>query len=202
MKKFCVLDTETGGLDSSIHSVLELAIVPLNEDLTTDLSIEPFYARIKNYTYEVSKKALEVNGLDPNEGDSPYKVVYDFVDWMRANKIEKINPLGQNWKFDEGFIRKLLTYGGEEFEDFFHYHFEDTCSTARAINRAHKGEFGESLFKSTSLKDLAEFFGIDYSKGHSAHGDCIVTAKVYKELLRIIKTGTLFCPSSGKRRTE
>ena len=69
MNIFAAIDLETTGLDPAHCEVLELAIVPLNEDFTVSSDIPEFTARIKAKHPEwIEQTAIDVNRLDPTEG--------------------------------------------------------------------------------------------------------------------------------------
>lgn len=199
--QLAAIDVETGGFDPRKDALLEVGIRALNEDLTYNIDIAPFHVRIHKGSLNVSPKALEVNGLDPNEGIHRLEAADLFHAWMSNHGIEKLVPVGQNYPFDKGFLEEWI--GGKTYRNNFHYHFEDTMATARGINRAAVCGYGKPLFPGTRLEDLAKFFKIDYTKGHTALGDCDITVQVYKQLVEIQGMGVLnYCMGREEFRKD
>ncbi len=95
-----VIDTETGGLDCNTDALLSIAAY--NPD--TDIS---FYVQIKAADgMECGLIALDVNGLDPNEGELETNAMTMFAKWL-ARQGEHVIA-GANVKFDMGFIEKAF----------------------------------------------------------------------------------------------
>ena len=108
----CAVDVETTGLDPSKHALIQIAIVPLDRDFHP-MDVEPFYHLIApEGNFEVAKEAMKVNGLDMEEvmlkGHSPTKVAELLEEWVKKLKAKKLTPLGQQYSFDEGFIKEWL----------------------------------------------------------------------------------------------
>ena len=106
MNIFAAIDLETTGLDPAHCEVLELAIVPLNEDFTVSSDIPEFTARIKAKHPEwIEQTAIDVNRLDPTEGKPLEEVRADLALWAEENGITGIVPLAHNLAFDLSFLK-------------------------------------------------------------------------------------------------
>lgn len=180
-----VIDTETTGLVAGVHEIVQIAIVPLSEKL------EPM-GRFVSYVkpmrpgsadpraLEVNKLTLEGLALQPN----PSQVRVAISDWVsNCYGEEKFVPLGHNYAgFDKAFVTLFL--GNEMYNSIFNYHTEDTLHLARALKRA-----GVLILDKCNLDSLTEYFGIERKVSHDAYEDAVATAKVYKELLKLLAKG-------------
>jgi DNA polymerase III epsilon subunit-like protein len=177
-----VIDTETTGLVAGVHEIVQIAVIPLSEQL------EPmgrFVSYIKPMRPQsADPKAFEVNHLTL-EGlatqPTPSQVRGALKDWKdNCYGDVKFIPLGHNYAgFDKGFIQLFL--GTELYNNMLSYHCEDTMILARAMKRA-----GVLSVENCSLDGLTAFFGIERRVCHDAFEDAMATAKLYKELLKIL----------------
>lgn len=175
------VDIETTGFNPTTQDIIELAIQPLNGDFTVMDEIPPFVARIKaRRPRNASPKALEVNGLDMNEGEEYEKVLSRLKAWLEKYSIEKIDILGQNVDFDRAFIEAAIPELGRMFG---HRDIRDSQRLARAFNDICIMKTGKPAFENLGLVALREALGIEGSQAHRALDDAIDSAKVYKELL-------------------
>ena len=186
----CVLDLETTGLVCGYHEIVQVAILPLDSDLKPHASLPAFYREMKpKHPERASKKAMRVNGLSLEKlsfAPSQEEVADDFHDWWAALKLpvgKKIIPLTQNGPFD--IPRSKLWLGEALYDTSFTRRGRDTMFSALLINDRAAWR-GQSIpFPSVGLKALCKYFGIDIEGHHDALADCIATAKVYKELLKM-----------------
>jgi DNA polymerase III epsilon subunit-like protein len=95
-----VIDTETGGLDCNTDALMSIGAY-------NPRTAEEFYLQIKAADgTEVSLVALQVNGLDPNEGELETNAMTMFAKWLARQGDHVI--AGANVKFDIGFIEKAF----------------------------------------------------------------------------------------------
>jgi len=175
------VDIETTGLNPVSQDIIELAIQPLKEDFTVMDEIPPFVARIKaRRPQNASPKALEINGLDMNEGDEYAEVLLSIRAWLEEYRIEKIDILGQNVDFDRAFIEANIPELGRMFG---HRDIRDSQRLARAFNDICIMKTGTPAFENLGLVALREALGIEGSQAHRALDDAIDSAKVYRALL-------------------
>ena len=175
------VDIETTGFNPTTQDIIELAIQPLNADFTIMDEIPPFVARIKaRRPWNASPKALEVNGLDLNEGDEYEEMLAQLKAWLEEYRIEKIDILGQNVDFDRAFIEVTIPELGRMFG---HRDIRDSQRLARAFNDICIMKTGKPAFENLGLVALREALGIEGSQAHRALDDAIDSAKVYRALL-------------------
>ena len=175
------IDIETTGLDPRHHDIIEIAIQPLNESFEPSGEIPAFVARIKaRRPQNASAKAMEVNGLDLNEGDEYHEVLARLLSWLEEYRIEKIDALGQNVDFDRAFIEANIPELGRMLG---HRNLRDSQRLACAYNDLVRLKTGKPAFEKLGLVDLRKALGIKGKQAHRALDDAIDAARVYKALL-------------------
>lgn len=176
---FAAMDTETTGLNSEIHEIIDLAIVPLNDDFSFS-EIPELHIRIKAEHLETAEpEALQVSGLNPNEGLSLEQAKIEFQNWLKDNDIERIYPLGHNLAFDLDFINKTFP----EESKIISFRGRDSMYLARVINDVCRREKGVELFPKTSLSSVRSVLGITGEQTHHALDDARDSAIAYREML-------------------
>ncbi len=185
----CALDVETTGLIDCYHDLIQVAVLPLDGNLDP-LDVSPFYMSVRPENPErASPKAMEVNGLSLEvlEGcPGPVQVADCFEEWFQGLELpmdKKIVYLTQNAPFDIPFVKQWLGVLG--FERYFCRQGRDTMFTALAKNDEAAWKNQPIPFSYVSLKYLCKVFGIALDNHHDSLADCIATAKVYRELLRM-----------------
>ena len=101
--KHCYIDTETTGLSTTKHEIIEIAIITEHEDGT----IERWVTKVKPEHPETAHpKALEINGYTPEAwADAP---VFESVATEIATRLKGAVLVGHNVNFDIRFIEALL----------------------------------------------------------------------------------------------
>ena len=184
MNVFAAIDLETSGLDVSKGEILDIAIVPLNDDFTVSKDVPEFTARVKaDHPETAEAQALQVNRLNPNEGESREKVTADIRQWLTDNGIESITPVGQNLDFDLSFIARELP----ELSKIIRRHGRDSMWLALAVNDIALRDTGEPRFPKVSLSALKNALGITGGVQHNAFEDAKDAALVYKKLLNLVE---------------
>ena len=183
MQIMAAIDLETTGLDAARCEVIDMAVVPLNDDFTVSAEIPEFTSRIKAEHPETAETdALRVNGMNPNDGVPLEKVRRDFVAWMRDNGIGKIVPLGHNLGFDMKFLLKTFP----EASRVFCHRGRDSMRLALAINDISVRDDGEAMFRSVSLAAVKDALGIEGEVNHGAFEDAKDAAAVYRKMLALV----------------
>lgn len=198
----CAIDTETTGLDCTMHEMIQIAIVPLDNNIEPIRTIPPFYIEIKpEHPERITKEAMSVNMIDMakicDRGHDRIKAIDLLESWIdklglsytKYGNRRKIVPLGQNYQFDRGFISAWL--GHKMYEELFHYHYRDTMIAANFINDRAAFMAEPVPFVKTNLQWLAQKLNIQTDKAHDALQDCLTCAGVYKKLLTSMPTGLL-----------
>ena len=175
------IDIETTGLDPHHHDIIELAIQPVDETFEPLADIPPFVARIRaRRPQNASAKAMEVNGLDLNDGDEYHEFLARLLAWLDEYRVEKIQMLGQNADFDRSFIEADIPELGRMLG---HRHIRDSQRLTCAYNDLVRMKTGKPAFERLGLSDLRKALGIEGRQAHRALDDAIDAARVYKALL-------------------
>ncbi len=175
------IDIETTGLDPLCHDIIEIAILPLDGAFEPLGDIPPFVARIRaRRPQNASAKAMEINGLDLNEGDEYHEFLARLLSWLEEYRIEKIDALGQNVDFDRAFIAAQIPEFGRLIG---HRYLRDSQRLACAYNDLVRLRTGKPAFENLGLSDLRKALGIEGAREHRALDDARDAARVYKALL-------------------
>ncbi len=182
------IDYETTGTNPDVHEIVQIAVVPLDDGLDP-LPIRPFYTCIAPKHPEAADPlAMRINRLSLSE--LSYYPTHEQVEGQFLAWLEKLDltlgrcivPLAHNWSFEREFSIKWLGRG--LFERIFSPIPRDAMGLACAVNdrAALCGE--NQVFNRVSLTELASYLGIENPRPHDALNDCIVEAKVYRDLLK------------------
>lgn len=180
------IDTETGGLDPRIHSLLSIGLVAWRDGNILK-STEIF---IKNAEYTLTPGALNINGIDivsmqkKDNAYYPNNARRHMRKFMSDNGFDtnKVTTLGgHNTWFDVSFIDRILSIG--ERDALFSHRYVDTASLLIAY--LDKKSKGERLFN-PSIYEAARYFGIKTFREHTAECDAILAAKLYNRMLEEI----------------
>lgn len=184
--KIMVADTETGGLDTTKHSVLSLGA--LVGDLDTGEVIESFETLIKLPTinsYIVTAKALEINKLSVaqcfKDGISPSDAVAKLSDLYINNGCQLVG--GHNFDYDIEMISyQLMESTPSEFKRLFTYRKVDTCNLIQL--------FVGNIASGASLSKTIEALNIDVSdiKGsyHGALFDSMCSFRIMHRFRKVL----------------
>lgn len=186
MKKpmYIALDTETGGLGSSV-SLLSVYFVILDEDFNLidelDLLTKP-----DDGIFHVEGQALGINKIDLAkhhlEAITYKQAATKIYNLLAANKGDQhLIPIGHNVTFD---IQKVCnnTLNKKSWDCFVGYRKLDTGDMA--IDRIITGHLPKDL--NAGLGSLAKHFNIEF-EAHTAKGDTWATVKVCKAMLDLTK---------------
>lgn len=173
--RIAVLDTETTGLKSKKHEILEIACIVY--EFTDDGSkniVKSFEKKLSPRNLEVAEpKALEINGYSEEKWKNSidFSEIYDELSQI----LEESDLLmGQNLIFDLKFIQsecKRRNLGKISFPAYI-----DTKSMADELKRAN-------WIHSTSLDNLISHYKIVIEgRAHTALCDCERTMAVFEKL--------------------
>lgn len=130
-----------------------------------------------------SAKAIEINGLDLNEGNEFHEALARLIAWLDEYRNEKIDALGQNVDFDRQFIEAQIP---ELAAIMGHRNIRDAQRLACAYNDLVRLKTGSPAFESLGLSDLRKALSIEGARVHRVLDDARDAAKVYKGLLKRI----------------
>lgn len=185
----CAIDCETSGLEAGKHDMLQICILPLDNQLEPNKQVMPFTLTLKPKRPEnADPGAFRVNKMTLADcvlkGVDPYEAADAFEEWFFKLKLadgKKIAPLAHNWPFDRSFIIDWL--GMETFAQFFDYHARDTAVVANYLNDRADIAGEKYPFPKVNLAYVSSQLSIVNPDAHTAIGDALTTAKVYKALL-------------------
>lgn len=164
--------------------------MPLDPELKVRTDIAPFNIFMKpEWPERAEWEAIGVNQADFTRicqiGLDKYEAADLFEEWFKKLKLperKRISPLAHNWPFDREFIREWL--GDTSFDMHFDGRFRDTMAIGLYLNDLADVHNEPYPFPKVKLSYMAATLKIDFDKLHNALDDCIITTKVYKELLR------------------
>ena len=184
-------DTETGGLEAGVHSLLTAYFCVLNPETfemidELDLKVKP-----NNGKYNVTPKAMEINGINLEEHD---KVALTYAEankalkaWLDKNKIKgKRNhyiSLGQNVSFDIGFLKATILPEADYKAAGIYYGQLDTKAIVDFLKII--GIFPQTM--QTSLGNIVDHLNLPKRKAHEAKDDVLMTVDVFKGLVDLFK---------------
>ena len=180
-QSFLVIDTETGGLDSSSCQLLEIAAC-VYDDCGNKLG--QFHQMLSPQSdKKLGLFALKLNKYFERENLESVdnsKVALDFVKWSidMANRYSPI-IVGQNVLFDIRFIDQFLgEFGYEDWQGIFPRQLFDTMNIAKVL------QYKQILkTKKLSLSAISQELDIVNPEAHTALADVETTYKVLMKLL-------------------
>jgi DNA polymerase III epsilon subunit-like protein len=189
--QLCVIDVETTGLNPDKHEIIEICFLPLDESLSFIKKPVPFNIKIKPEK-EIDFEAFNINTIDyddlMNTGIDKWKAVDLFIDWfdlLRLPPNKRLLPIAHNWFFDASFIKQWL--GSPTFDSYIDSRARDTLMMCQFINDSHSMRHDNVPFPKQTLAYVASQLDIEHTRAHNALDDCVVTAKIYKQLLMSYK---------------
>ena len=183
------LDIETTGTVPHYHEITQIAIIPLDENLEP-ADVSPFNMNIRvEHKDRVQRDAMRASGQSVSlleQCPDKYQVAEALDEWYKTlgrpmNRC--LMPLCQNGNFDLPFMKAWL--GEDCYHKYFTYYGRDTLLLAGGLNDRAAWKGRPLPFTRLGLKSLCEKLGVELVSHHDALADCITTAKVYRELMRL-----------------
>ena len=193
--QLCAIDTETTGLNSDWHEMIQICILPLDSNIQPRRDVLPFYIElIPDHPERADPQAMKINRLDfailGQRGHDRDKAVDLLETWVsrlglpstKYGKRKKIIPLGQNYGFDKSFILEWL--GQETYNDIFYYDHRDLKRAVAYLNDRAGMHAEKPPFPQSSLSQICKRLNVRLDNAHDALADCQATAECYRQLLR------------------
>jgi hypothetical protein len=193
---YVLIDTETGGTDPSVHSLLSVCLMLVSISPTEIKALDSIYLETKpaNRNYVVEAGGLEVNKINLVEHDKiakPYKSVsLNLSRWLHETIPLTGYSFGQRYQY--------LGWAPEFDVLAMKTHIYDTATdrgglSGRMFSRATLDVKSIALLHQSlgllppglniSLVDVAKHFNLDVSKAHNSKWDCYLTLEVLKNLV-------------------
>lgn len=200
------LDTETGGFNAEVNALMTVGLATLELEDANDLSkikkkewrisnsyivVEKAPRVITENPCYVEKEALECNKLNTYEletkGTPIKEVESELCEYLgKLTSKFRVHLLGQNLKFDLGFLAKNMPTFYNKLSCLTTHHELRTLSMAfNVFNNKNDGYNIVDLYsKSTSMDNMRKLLKIESSgQTHSAAVDAEDNIKVFVELL-------------------
>lgn len=193
-----VMDTETTGLDSQEHDVIEISMCRFSMSDLDNREQKTWYLKALN-PFTITDKALSINKhkredithmtkKGKEQYQDPLDVIVDIERWIMEDDVSKIDRavVGQNVNFDIDFLKAL--WRKVDSEDTFPFNVEkgnrivDTKQLAIAIDLCT----GKRR-RYYNLMTLVKSFGAKKRKAHRAEDDVAMTTDVLIKMLTPLK---------------
>lgn len=181
LNKLAFIDLETTGLDPEKHEIIEIGCI-----LVEPIYIDGKLSDLKKLEeIEIKVRPTNISTADP---EALRINRYSEIDWLFAVDLPKaIELLAQktdgavmvahNISFDWSFLSKAFSQTG--VVNKMSYHRLDLLSIAFA--KLHR----DDRLQKYNLWSLAEYFGINNEKAHTALADVQTTLEIYKRLMSL-----------------
>ena len=168
MRNLLYLDSETTGLDSRRHDIVQLACIPvLNGEIKSSFNE---FAKPNDFS-AIEQEAIAVHGISVERMESfqdQRKMLDKFVTYVKSFNT-KFTIAGYNVGFDKGFVSSLFAKHGMSsvYHELFTPDIHDVYRRIKAIKE--KASLG-----SLKLSKACEMFGIEIN-AHDALSDISAT---------------------------
>ncbi len=177
-----ILDVETGGFDSKINPILELACTFVTMD-SNQLQIDSeFYWPVSPFPGAIiESSSLKVTGIDPDDpkrDQSEEKLaINDFFKLVRkkikSEGCSRAILVAHNASFDQGFIQSACTRCQIKRNPFHPFSTIDTAALAAVA-------YGHTVLSESCVRAGLEF---EESKAHNAAYDANRTAELFCKIV-------------------
>jgi DNA polymerase III epsilon subunit-like protein len=189
---YCVMDSETGGLDQNDSDMLTFYVGLFDQEFQ---KVDELYLKLKpdNGRLPIAHAdALKVNGIDLSAHlEDPETITYSegnerLTDMLRKyykkeGKASNLKAVGHNLPFDQKFVWKYLM-PFSQWEKLFHYKGIDTMQRVDFLKECSwlPPELG-------TLSTINDYFGLPKRAAHNAKEDSLMCLDVYRKLIEIMK---------------
>jgi DNA polymerase III epsilon subunit-like protein len=183
-------DTETTGLDSHTHDIIELSMYRLSDDVQKTWFLKPLNADA------AEQGALRINGhkiedlkLETKYGRDTYKdpakTIIEIENWIEEDGVpsERRIICGHNIHFDKMMLEQLwIKCKSSDSYPLSRRRMLDTMQIEFFLDMC-KGSMAEGY----SLSNLVKKYGVKNEKAHSAFADTKATKEVFVKQVEIFK---------------
>jgi DNA polymerase III epsilon subunit-like protein len=188
---FCAVDVETTGRVPGYNEIIQLAIVPLNEELDVNRDLPSFnglmcpdyperWSSKAEGVHGISREMLETHGLSQ---DQMFDKFDEYFNRLELPENKRITPLAHNWAFEKVFLQHWM--GFDTFDEYFQSTARDTFLLANSINDMCAWQGKDQYFGRTNLTDMCKKLGVTLTNAHDALADCEATIEVYRKLIAL-----------------
>ena len=184
----CVVTAFVTGIDHQANDIIQICVVPLDEQFRVHRDILPFTAMMKKRRHNINKEFLghDYGKIEDilRKGLDPYFVADALLEWFdrykkRFNK--KIMVLAYNWALIRAFLIDWL--GLETFEIIFDYRYRDIMSASIYLNDRAYWHSEDYPFPKHNLVDICNRQHVDYHKKYDVMQQSMAIAEAYKKML-------------------
>jgi DNA polymerase III epsilon subunit-like protein len=185
-----VCDTETNGLDNIKHSIIELSLYRLSDDIQKTWSIKPFNPE------NTDPAALRINGhkIEDLRGDTKYgqdtyldpnQVIIDVENWMAEDNVPAAQRVlvGANTGFDKAMLDQLWIKCNSPDSFPFGRRYLDIQQIEFFLNMCQN-----NMLDSYSLSSIIKKYGIANVKAHTAAADTVAAKQVLDKQISYFKS--------------
>lgn len=185
-----ILDTETGGVDPNVSSLMEIACIVFNGDKV----VKKYSSLVKSPTgkYVCNDFARKLHGIQDAEIEQKGKLPTDIIIDLKEIKDtyfngEPMTIVAHNAAFDISFVKQMFASAGETlsslptsselaYDKIFSRNAIDTATMALVLKLQDK-----LPFERCSLDNILKYYQIECPKGsrHTALGDAEQTALAF-----------------------
>lgn len=184
----CAIDLETTGIDLATSEVVQIAIVPLGQDLRPAPNLDPFVSYVQPESGSDPDAAL-VHGI-PEEvlalAPSRSRVIDRLIKWVNSLGLvfdRRLMMLAHNGCFENRFLNKFL--GTDLYNQIFNANSRDSMFLAIGINDLAVAQGKQPPFERVNMSWLCNHFNITNPKAHDAYFDALACAELYRKLLQM-----------------
>ena len=188
-RKIVVIDTETGGIDASKHSILSIALCVLHGGGIDG----KLYMLIKEPNIEATDEALVINKLTRSqllaEGWSPGNAVDRIEAFLLEHDFRdprKVTLGGCQTDFDVSFLKRLYGFTDRDYAKRYDRRVLDISHGALLLEQAGRLDLRGDA---PSLENVSRALGVplDRKDGHNALNDCETTTRVLSRMVDLLR---------------